>query len=96
MHVLTKVRIVEAIEKFPQAESALRSWYTLMQKNEPKDFAELKMLFPTVDKVGKFHVFDIGGNKIRLIAIVKFQGKKCYIRHILSHQEYDKSKWKEG
>lgn len=38
----------------------------------------------------------IGGNKIRLIAVVKFQGKRVYIRHILSHKEYDQNKWKEG
>ena len=46
--------------------------------------------------MGKFCVFDIGGNKIRLIAVVKFQGKKWYIRAILSHKEYDKGDWKEG
>ncbi|MDR7016880.1 type II toxin-antitoxin system HigB family toxin [Acinetobacter sp. 3657] len=95
MHILTKGRISEAIEKYPQAASALKSWYSIMKKSEPKDFADLKCLFPAVDKVGKYHVFDIGGNKIRLIAVVKFQGKKLYIRHVLSHKEYDKNQWKE-
>lgn len=96
MHILTRGRIVDAIAKFPEAESALLSWYSIMKKSEPKDFAELKQLFPAVDKVGQFHVFDIGGNKIRLIAVVKFQGRRVYIRHILSHKEYDQNKWKEG
>lgn len=96
MHVLSKSKIVEAAQRFPQAASALHSWYKLIKTSEPGDFAELKQLFPAVDKVGQYHVFDIGGNKIRLIAVVKFQGKKVYIRHILSHKEYDANKWKES
>ena len=95
MHILTKGRITQAIKEFPHAESALKSWYSIMKNNQPHNFSELKILFPAVDKVGKFHVFDIGGNKIRLISMVKFQGKKVYIRHILSHKEYDKNQWKE-
>ncbi|OUY08055.1 hypothetical protein CAP51_00050 [Acinetobacter populi] len=66
-----------------------------MKANEPNDFAVMKQLFPAVDKVGKFHVFDIGGNKIRLIAVVMYRAKKVYIRHVLSHSEYDKGCWKE-
>jgi len=41
-------------------------------------------------------MFDIGGNKIRLIAVVMYQAKRVYIRHVLSHQEYDKGHWKEA
>jgi len=48
-----------------------------------------------VDKVGKFTVFDIGGNKFRLIAVIHYNRKKVYIRHVLTHVEYDSDKWKE-
>lgn len=96
MHVITHTRIVEAIQKWPQAESALDGWYRIIKANNLKDFAKMKNLFPAVDKVGKFHVFDIGGNKIRLIAVVMYQAKKVYIRHVLSHKEYDLGKWNEG
>jgi mRNA interferase HigB len=95
MHILSHGIIVKAMTRWPEAQSALDGWYRLMKASEPNHFSDLKRLFPAVDKVGKYHVFDIGGNKIRLIAIVKFQGKKVYIRHILSHQEYDKNQWKE-
>lgn len=67
-----------------------------MKANEPEDFASMKQLFPAVDKVGRFHVFDIGGNKIRLIAVVMYQAKRVYIRQVLAHSEYDKGHWKEG
>ena len=56
----------------------------------------MKSLFPATDKVGEFHVFDIGGNKLRLIAFVRYRSQKLYIKHVLDHREYDRGKWKEG
>ncbi len=56
----------------------------------------MKSLFPATDKVGSFHIFDIGSNKLRLIAVVQYQAKRVYIRYILDHKEYDKGKWKKG
>lgn len=96
MHIITHARIVDAIAQWPQAATALDGWYRIMKANEPDDFASMKQLFPAVDKVGRFHVFDIGGNKIRLIAVVMYQAKRVYIRQVLSHSEYDKGHWKEG
>lgn len=57
-------------------------------------FSELKKSFNSVDKVKDFYVFDLGGNKLRLIANIHFQRQKVYIRHILTHKEYDKDAWK--
>ena len=37
----------------------------------------------------------IGGNKLRLIAYVRYRAQKLYIKHVLDHREYDRGKWKE-
>lgn len=95
MHVITQKRIWEAKQKWPQAASALDAWYRLMKSSQPGSFAEMKALFPATDKVGHQHVFDIGGNKVRLIAVVHYRFKKVYIQHVLDHAEYDKGTWKE-
>lgn len=95
MHIITQKRIWEARERWPQAAGALDAWYRIMKASEPGDFAAMKSIFPATDKVGRHHVFDIGGNKIRLIAIVHYRGKRVYIRDILDHKAYDKGKWKE-
>ena len=95
MHIITQKRIWEAKGKWPQAANALDAWYRLMKACEPKDFAAMKALFPATDKVGRLHVFDIGGNKLRLIATVHYQFRKVYIRQVLDHAEYDKGNWKE-
>jgi len=52
-------------------------------------------MFPTADKVGKLTVFNIGGNKARLITALHYNRRKVYIRAVLTHEEYDQNTWKE-
>lgn len=79
-----------------QAAEPLRAWYAIMSKSDFGSFAEIKRAFRSVDKVGKFTVFDLGGNKYRLIAAIHYNRNKVYIRHVLTHAEYDQDKRKEG
>jgi mRNA interferase HigB len=46
-------------------------------------------------QVGKFTVFNIGGNKFRLIVVVHFNRGKLYVRHVLTHEDYDRGTWKK-
>jgi len=56
--------------------------------------SEVKALFPGADKVGDVFVFDIGGNKLRLIAAIHFNTGRLFIRAVLTHKEYDQGYWK--
>lgn len=94
MHVITKRRIAEAKRKHPNCASALDGWYKIIEKNGFISFADLKKTFNSIDKVGNLYVFDIGGNKLRLITSIHFNRQKLYIRHILTHKEYDEGKWR--
>ena len=95
VHVITRKRLNEFAEKHPDAKSALVRWYALMRTTRFSSFVHLRELFPQADQVGRFTVFNIGGNKVRLIAAVHYNRNKIYIRHVLTHQEYDTGKWKE-
>lgn len=95
MHVITEKRIREAKTKWPKTASALDHWYQVAKGSKPSDFAAMRALFPAIDKVGEFHVFDIVGNKLRLIAFVRYRSQKLYIKHVLDHREYDRGNWKE-
>ena len=94
MHIISQKLIWEAIVKYPEANNALDGWYRVMKKNQFDNFAQLKRSFNSVDKIENFYVFDIGGNKIRLISNIHFNRQKIYIRYILNHKEYDKGHWK--
>ena len=95
MHIITRKRLNEFADKYPELKNALAQWYRLMKQNNFHSFAELRSLFSSADQVGKLTVFNIGGNKVRLIAAVHYNRKKVYIRAVLTHKEYDEDKWKE-
>jgi mRNA interferase HigB len=95
MHVITRKRSIEFAQKHPEAESALEHWYRIVKRTDFGSFAELRKTFPSADHVGKLTVFNIGGNKARLIAAVHYNRKIIYIRHGLTHKEYDRGTWKE-
>ena len=95
MQIITRKRITEAAATHPDSANALQGWYRVMQSSTFSCFADLKRTFNSVDKVGDLYVFDIGGNKLRLIAAMHFNTKKVFIRAVLAHREYDKGNWKE-
>jgi mRNA interferase HigB len=95
MHIITRQRLLEFGEKHPEIESALEHWYRLMKRTDFASFAELRATFPHADQVGKLIVFNIGGNKARLITAIHFNTRRVFIRNVLTHVEYDKGKWKE-
>ena len=95
VHVITRKRLRDFAARHREAEEPLAIWYAIMAKTDFGSFSELRRVFGSVDKVGKFTVFDIGGNKYRLVAAIHYNRRKVYIRHVLTHAEYDRDKWKE-
>lgn len=95
MHIITRKRLIEFVGRHPEAESAVDNWYRIVKRMNFDSFAELRKTFPSADQVGKLTVFNIGGNKVRLIAAIHYNREMIYIRHVLTHQEYNKGTWKK-
>ena len=70
MHVITRKRLNEFAEKYPETKTALAHWYSLAKRNHFSTFAELRAMFPSADQVGKLTVFNGSGNKVRLITAI--------------------------
>jgi mRNA interferase HigB len=94
MHIISRKALRQFWEKYPDSETALIRWLKLMNLATFKSFDELRSVFPSADLVGDLIVFNIGGNKYRLITSIHFNRQKVYIRYILTHSEYDKDTWK--
>lgn len=69
-------------------------WYEIVRHGVFGNFAELRRAFPHADQVGRLTVFNVGGNKVRLIAAIHYNRQKVYIRAVLTHEEYDSDDWK--
>ena len=94
MHLITRKTLRAFWQQHPDSKTALERWSKIIEKNNFDSFTQLRATFPSADNVGKLTVFNIGGNKYRLIAAIHFNRHKVYIRHILTHAEYDKDDWK--
>ena len=95
MHIITRKRLLEYAKKHPDCSTALESWYRIVKRSDFNSFIELRQTFPSADNVGKLTVFNIGGNKVRLIAAIHYNTHRIYIRHIHTHKEYDRGSWRK-
>ena len=95
MHIISKKKIEQFSKKYSNSRVPLLEWYKVIKNVDIQNHTELQSLFPSADLVGRKTVFNIGGNKYRLIVRVNFLYKKVFILHILTHAEYDRGKWKE-
>lgn len=94
VRIISRKKLRQAWEKHRDWESPLRAWYKAAKKAKWEHFPGLKQTFGSADSVGSCIVFDIGGNKCRLITYINFEKQRVYTLHVLSHGEYDNGGWK--
>lgn len=76
------------------SETVLRAWYQVVRATDWTCFADVRNTYRAADLVGNKVVFNIGGNKYRVIAVIDYAGRKLFIRFVLTHAEYDAGNWK--
>ncbi|MDR3054560.1 MAG: type II toxin-antitoxin system HigB family toxin [Zoogloeaceae bacterium] len=94
MKLISNRALREFALAYPDADIPLQGWRRVIEKNRFSNWAELKAAFHAVDKVGELTVFNIGGNKYRLVAYIRFAKQVLYIKTVLIHKEYDQGDWK--
>lgn len=95
MHVISEKKLRDFWALHRAAKTPLRTWHRIVEQADWETFADVREVYPSADQVGKFVVFNIGGNKFRLIVVIHFNRGKVYVHHVLTHKEYSEGKWKE-
>ncbi len=90
MHIISKKPLREFWGKYPDSEKPLQAWYRTVERSTYKNWSQLHDAFSTADKVEKWIVFNIGGNKYRLVIAVNYPYRMCYVRFVGTHQVYDR------
>jgi len=91
MHIIARPELMKFWKKHPDAETPLKLWFKKVKQAKWDTPNDLKKDFPTADYVGNNRiVFDIKGNKYRIIVLAFFKGQKIFIRFVGTHAEYDK------
>ena len=84
------------ISRYPDSQSSLTGWLQIMRVNEYKHFNDLKQTFSrSADYVRPYTVFNISGNKYRLISLITYVTATVGVQNVLTHAEYDKGKWRK-
>ena len=93
MHVLSKRPFIDAARKYPDDRDALMDMYRVLSSNSFRSPEELKAVYATLDNFkykDRWWVLDVGGHNLRVLAFIQFVNQRIYIKHIVSHAEYDK------
>ena len=99
-YILGPVKLISnrALREFaslhPDSGAPLQAFRVRVEKGVYRNFAELKAAFRGVDKVGERYVFNIGGNKYRVIAGIAFSVQMLWVKAVLTHAQYDEGDWK--
>jgi len=95
MHVISRKRLLQAAARYADLGVPLDVWYRVAKRAQWKSIAEVRKVFPSADAVGKYTVFAIKGNSYRLMVEISFRTGRLFIRHVLTHAEYDKGGWRQ-
>jgi mRNA interferase HigB len=102
MRVISKRRLREFWEKHRHAEEPLKAWWRIVSDRDTRwrNINEVRLMFNRVDGFNlecgiPVVVFNIGGNKYRLVARIYYDFGRVYVKAVLTHREYDSGRWKE-
>ena len=94
MHIISRKKLLEAALEHHDLSGPLDIWYRIAKKAGWRNLMEVRLTFPTADAVGRFTIFNIKGNAYRLITEINYRTGRIFLRHVLTHAEYDKGAWK--
>ena len=99
MRVISIKTLRDFWQRHPGAERPLKDWFRTAEAGQWRNFMEVRQVFRSADtvKVGSGNtatVFDIGGNKYRLITAIHYNTGAVYALMVLTHSEYDAETWK--
>ncbi len=90
MVVITKTKLISFYELEPISKTALIKWYKTVLASDWVDFQSIKKTFNSVDSVGNDRfVFNVSGNKYRIVAMIHFSTRTLYLRFVGTHKQYD-------
>jgi len=97
MRVISKRRLRDFWKQQSAARSALEGWYRVVRDKQLAwtDFHDVKATYGNASLVGECVVFNIGGNKYRLITKINYVTHNVFVRAVLTHAEYDEGNWKK-
>jgi len=81
--------------RHPEAKPMLEDWFRKASHTEAATFHVLRETFGTADYVDGYTIFDVGGNRYRIAAVIHYDKQRIYVRDVMTHAEYDRDVWRK-
>ncbi|MDQ1239963.1 MAG: mRNA interferase HigB [Thermodesulfobacteriota bacterium] len=94
MRVISKKPLRDFWERHPESKSVLEAWFKNATQVRASSFAELRQTFASADYVDGITVFNVGGNRYRIAAVVHYEKQRLYVRKVMTHSEYNRNDWR--
>jgi mRNA interferase HigB len=94
MRVISRKRLKEAVLRHGNVEASLDAWYRIAKNAVWKSIEDVRKTYPSADPVGPYTVFNVKGNRYRLVVKIEYRFGLVFIKEVLTHAEYDKGEWK--
>jgi len=94
VRIIAKSRLLELAQGHSDCVDQVMDWYRIASKETWRNLVEVRASFRHADSVDRYTVFNIKGTSYRLIVEMHYDKGLIYIKHLLTHAEYDKDKWR--
>jgi mRNA interferase HigB len=95
MHLVSKSAWRQAIRNDRTLEGPIGEWYKIAKAAEWKSLVDVRKVYPHADYVHPYTVFNLKANKYRLVVKIEYRWQIVFVKHLLTHAEYDKGAWKK-
>lgn len=100
MRIITRKRLKDFCKRYPAARPSLEGWHAIVKASKWKSLADVRKIYPSADAVNvksgrTVTIFNVAGNKFRLLAALHYNRDRAYVLDMLTHSDYDRSGWKE-
>lgn len=94
MHVISRRKLREFAAQHADSGDWLDIWFYTANKARWRNIEDVHEVYPSADVVDKWTIFNVRGNRYRLITEINYLKQRVYVRHVLTHAEYDRGRWK--
>jgi mRNA interferase HigB len=93
VNVINRIAVRRFMKDHPEVATALEAWWRVTRAARWQQMSDCRRSFTTADQVGRCLIFDLMGNRYRLITVVSWRNQRIYVKALLTHREYERNTW---
>ena len=94
MHLISAGKLKKSASKYPDALKSIKAFCKTIKQAQWQSLIDVQRIYRDAEALENFTIFNIKGNKYRLILDIDYSEQVAYFKYFLTHAEYDKEQWK--